>query len=336
MALHAVDDLSDAFTATRSFLFPFDWGRWLRLALISLFVAGGSGGGSPPNVFQYTGGAPGQMTPGYQTGIPDLGPILQQNLGVVVLLGGLVVLVSLALAWLSATFEFTLLESIRSDSVVIRRYVDEFSGLGTRLFAFRFVFGLVLLLLVGGLALAIIGPVIMGASRNFLFAFVILTPVFLVIGVVAGVIYVLTTAFVAPIMLLENRGVLSGWRRFWTTFKAEWTQFLVYLLVGLFVMIAVGIGVGIATAIIGVVLAIPFALVFFGLVTTGGGGVIGPLALLAVGIPLGLIFLVLMAFVQVPVQVYLRYWALLVLGDVDSDLDLIPEQRDRIRSGQEA
>jgi hypothetical protein len=71
-------------------------------------------------------------------------------------------------------------------------------------------------------------------------------------------------------------------------------------------------------------------------VAGGGGGVLGPLALLVVGIPLALIFIVMMAFVQVPVQVYLRYWALLVLGDVDSALDLIPEQREAVRSGEEA
>jgi hypothetical protein len=36
--------------------------------------------------------------------------------------------------------------------------------------------------------------------------------------------------------------------------------------------------------------------------------------------------------VQVPVHTYLRYYALLVLGDVEPDLDLVPDQRAAIRA----
>lgn len=329
MALHAVDDLSDALAGTREFLFPFSWGRWLRLAFISLFVAGGSGGGTPPNSFQYTMEAPSAVGPQFPTRLPALEPIVQQNLALIVILVGLVFFVSLVLAWLASTLEFALLESLRSDAVHVRQYVSDFTGLGTRLFAFRLVFGLGLLLFFGGLVLAVVGPAILYGSTTPLYLLLVLAPVFFVVGVVATVVYVLTTAFVAPIMLLEDRGVISAWRRFWRTLKAEWMQFLVYLLVGLFVMIAIGIGIGIVSAIVGFVVAIPFGVVFF-LFFVGGGGV-NPLALAILGIPLALLFFVAMAFVQVPVQVYLRYWALLVLGDVDSDLDLIPEQRSAIR-----
>jgi hypothetical protein len=336
MALHAVDDLSDAVTATREFLFPFTWGRWLRLALISLFVAGGSGGGSPPNMFQYTMGGPGPAGTGYHPGFSDIGTVLQQHLGVLVLIGGLVFLLTLVLGWLASTLEFALLESLRQDSVTIRRYIRQFSGLGTRLFAFRLVFGLGVFLVIGAIALAIIWPVLMGVGRNFLFLLVFLAPVFLIIGLMAAIIYVLTTAFVVPIMLLEDRGVLSAWRRFWPTLTGDWKQILVFLLVGMFVMMVIGIAVGIVAAIAGILLAIPFGLFFYLFVVGGAGGIIGPIVLLLLAVPLALVFFVLMAFVQVPVQVYLRYWALLVLGDVNATFDLIPAQRTQIRSGGEA
>jgi hypothetical protein len=39
------------------------------------------------------------------------------------------------------------------------------------------------------------------------------------------------------------------------------------------------------------------------------------------------------ALVQVPVVTYFRYYALLVLGDTDADLDLIPERRRAVRAG---
>jgi hypothetical protein len=159
---------------------------------------------------------------------------------------------------------------------------------------------------------------------------VVLAPVFFIFGLIASIVYVLTTAFVAPVMLLEDRGVLSAWRRFWGTFKRDWEQFLVFLLIGLFVLIVFGIILGIVTAILTVVVAIPFA-ILFAVVFVATGGVFNPIWIAVFGIPLFVIILVVGAFVQVPFQTYLRYWALLVLGDVDPELDLIPDQRAAVR-----
>lgn len=325
MALHAIDDLSEALTTTRRFLFPFTWGRWLRLAFISLFVAGGSGGGSPPNSLQYT--MEGPVLDGH--GAPNLGPFFGQHLALIVGIVAVLLVLGLVLAWVAATLEFALLESLRSDAVHVREYLGAYSGLGLRLFAFRILFGLALVLSIGGLALAVVGPVLLGADQRVLFAFVLLVPVFLVIGLIGAVVYVFTTAFVVPIMVLEDRGVISAWKRFWTTLRSNWTQFLAFLVVGLFVMIAIGIAVGILAAIVGVIVAIPLAAVAYVFFASPGTVTLLPIAL--VGIPLAIVFFVAMAFVQVPVQVYLRYWALLVLGDVDEDLDLIPDQRAAVR-----
>lgn len=336
MALHAVDDLSDAYRATRSFLLPFEWGRWLRLAVLSLFVAGGSGGGTPPSGSQFSmdaGTAP--FGPDFQAGMERIGEALQANLAWIVGLIVLIVLISLVFAWLASTFEFAFFESLRRDEVHVRQYVSEFSGKGTRLFAFRLFFGLGIAVLIGGFALLAVFPFLAGGVGATPIVFLILlAPVFFVLGILGSIVYVFTTAFVVPIMLLEDRGVLSAWGRFWGTFKREWTQFLVFLLVGLFVMIVFGILLGIATAIFAVVVAIPFAILaaalFFGV-----GATFTPVWIAIFGVPFLLILLVVGALVQVPVQTYLRYWALLVLGDVDEDLDLIPDQRAAVRGETE-
>jgi hypothetical protein len=327
MALHAVDDLSDAYRATRLFLLPVEWGRWLRLALLSLFVAGSSGGGAPTSGFQGPLGSSPEPTPGDST---ELGPALDQltatladNLVFIVGIIAIGFLVALALQWLAATFEFTFLESLRTDSVHVREYTKVNSGPGTRLFAFRVLFGLGTLLLFGGLLLLVLGPVLTGvAPAGPLLLLVFLIPVFIVFGIVGSAVYVLTTAFVAPIMLLEDRGVLSAWKRFWGVFKSAWTDFLVYLLVGLFLMIAIGIIVGIVMAVIGVAIALPVIVVLL---------VLGPLWAAVVAIPAALLAIVAWALVQVPVQTYLRHWSLLVLGDVEPELDLIPDRRAEIR-----
>lgn len=334
MALHAVDDLSDAYRASRRFLLPFEWGRWLRLAVISLFVAGGSGGGGagapPTNGFQYTMDGTGAFGPGFQAGMDRLGHLLEANLGLIIALVAAGILLALVLSWLASVFEFAFLDSIRSEEVHVRRYVSENTGPGTRLFAFRVLFGLGLAVLFGGLALLVIAPLAYGAAVAPLAALLLLAPVLFLVGLLSAIVYVLTTAFVAPIMLHEDRGVLSAWRRFWGTLAGDWEQFLVFLLVGVFVMIVFGILLGIVTAILAVVVAIPFAIVF-GLLFISTGGILAPWLLVVVGVPFGLVLLLVGAFVQVPLQTYLRYWALLILGDVDEELDLIPDQRAAMR-----
>ena len=333
MALHAVDDLTDAFEATRSFLLPFEFGRWVRLALLSLFVAGSGGGGgmTPQSPMQYTfdgTGTPG--TPSFGGLGAELTRFLEANLWPLVGIGLVLILIGLVVAWLASIFEFSYLESLRADAVHVRDYYSQFRGLGTRLFAFRLIFGLLSAVVVGGIALLAIGPALLGFGTSSLFVLVLLFPLFFLVGLLAGIVYVFTTAFVVPIMLLEDRGVISGWRRLWGVMGGNWAQFAVFVLVGLFVMIGVGILVGIVTAILGVVVAIPFALVFFLALMTGIPA-LNVAVLVILGIPFALVMLAVVGFVQVPVQTYLRYWALLVLGDVEPDLDLIPEQRQAIR-----
>ena len=325
MALHAVDDLSDAYRATRSFLLPLEWGRWLRLALLSLFVAGSGGGGGGAGS-SWTG-TPSTQPPGTGpdpgTAIDELGAMIAQHLWLIVGVGAAVLLLALVLQWFAAAFEFTFLESLRTDAVHVRQYTSEYAGLGTRLFAFRLVFGLLTLVAVGGLLLLVVAPIVLGvAPAGPLLLGVFLLPVLFVLGIVGSVAYVFTTAFVAPIMLLEDRGVISAWKRFWGVFKSGWQDFLVYVLVGLFLMIAIGIVVGIVMAVIGVALVLPALAVFLAL---------GPIAAVLLAVPLVLVGIVATALVQVPVQTYLRHWSLLVLGDVEPDLDLIPDRRAAVR-----
>ncbi len=327
MVLHAVDNLSDAYRATRSFLFPLEWGRWLRLALLSLFVAGSSGGGAPTSGFQGPLGTSPDLTPGAGTDfgafIDQLGATLAANIWLIVSFVAIGFLIALILQWLAAAFEFTFLESLRTDEVHVRQYTSTHTGPGTRLFAFRVLFGLAMLFVFGGLLLLVLYPVLVGVSPAApLLLLLFLVPLFFVLGIVTSVVYVFTTAFVAPIMLIEDRGVLSAWRRFWGVFKSAWQDFLVFVLVGIFLMIAIGIVVGIVMAVIGIGVALPV------IVALLAGG---PVWAVLLGIPAAILAVVAWAMIQVPVQTYLRHWSLLVLGDVEPELDLIPERRAAIR-----
>ncbi|MFB6094705.1 MAG: hypothetical protein ABEJ77_07160 [Halanaeroarchaeum sp.] len=330
MALHAVDDLTDAFAATRSFLLPVDLGRWLRLAVLSLFVAGtGGGGGSVPQFTFSQGSMP--LGPDVGHGAPSLGQFLSANLLSILVLVLAVFLLGLAFTWLGSVFEFAFLESLRSEAVHVRAYTREYARPGTRLFAFRLVFGLLSAVVMGAVLLLAMGPLLLGWGPGSLVLLVLAVPVLVVVGILAAIAYVFTTAFVVPIMLAEDRGVLAGWRRLLSLIRSDWTQFAAFALVGLLLTIAIGILVGIASAIVGVVIAIPFALLAFG-VLAAGIPLFNLVVVAVLAIPLLALLAVAVAVVQVPVQTYLRYWALLVLGDVDSSLDVIPDQRDAVRA----
>ncbi|WP_254829945.1 DUF7544 domain-containing protein [Haloglomus salinum] len=332
MALHALDDLEDALAATRSFLTPIEPRTWLKLALIAFFV--GVPGANFPG-FQASGGGNGGgefVPPGTISNV-DVGPQLWLVVGAVV---AAVLLLGLALLFVSSVMEFVLVDTVRSETVAIRRYWSDRWRQGARLFGFRLVLGVVVLgsflLVIGPVVLSAldIGPASIGVSLALL---VLLVPVFLVLALAAALVNAFTTAFVVPIMLLEDRGVVAGWRRLWPSVRSEWKQYLAYAVVGFLLSATGGVLVGIAVLLAALVLLIPFGILF-----AIGFGVflVVPPAGIAVFAVVGLLFalavLTAVALAQVPVVTYLRYYSLLILGDIEPDLDVIPDQRAAVRA----
>jgi ABC-type antimicrobial peptide transport system permease subunit len=161
--------------------------------------------------------------------------------------------------------------------------------------------------------------------------------VFVVVSVISGLVGGFTTMFVVPVMIAEDRGLVSAWRRFWPTLIGQWKQYAVYAVLSFVLQLVAGILASIVTVLAAVAIGIPLGVV--GLVGVGllsasqlaGWAVIGLAAavfVLAV-IAIGLV-------VAVPIQTYLRYYALLVLGDTETDFDLIPERRRTIRTDADA
>ncbi len=133
--MDAVDDLSDAIDATRELLVPVQVGLWLKLAIVVFFIGGGLG---------MSGGVP----------AGDVGPVADETTvqtpideipdEVIALAAGLVA-IALVL-WLiysviSAIMEFVFIESLRSRTVQVRRYMGQNIWRGLRLLGFRFVVG---------------------------------------------------------------------------------------------------------------------------------------------------------------------------------------------------
>ncbi|MFB6160517.1 MAG: hypothetical protein ABEJ61_04990 [Haloferacaceae archaeon] len=311
MTLYAVDDVDDAVAATRSFLWPVDRGRWVRLAVVVFFVDGG--GGVP---FQFTGGAPGGAEPSPPGGpgvpaapdaVPSVGGADLADLAVVAALVALVGLVLLGFLLVGSVMEFVLVESLRREAVTIRRYWRERWRQGVRLFAVRLVLGVLVLGVVGLLLAAALAPLLLGTGAFSLVALLVAVPV-VVVAVAIGLVDGFTTMFVVPVMVVEDRGVLAAWRRFWPTATGQWKQYAAYAVGGVVLQAAAGIAAGVVTLLAAAVLAVPFGVValvgvgLLGVLSVAGWAVIALAALL-----FGLGTAVVALLVAVPVQTFLRY-----------------------------
>lgn len=348
MSLRAIDALTDALEATKRLLLPFDRATWFRLAVVMFFVAGGGGLGFPgvpggggdggagtgPDAAPGGNGTAGNATANATA--PSIEPTteLYAFLGAIVLV---VVLFVLALAVVSAIMEFVYVESLASREVRLREPFRSSWRQGVRLFGFRIslsalVFGTALVAgLLTGLLLGGWPPTEWGAPAA-LGVVVVAVAVAVPLGLLQQVVVGFTNQFVVPIMHLESRGVLSAWRRFLPTLRSEPVEYLVYLVVS----VVLGWGFNTVGSLVGLLAAIVllFPFLVLGALPVLFAALLGPVGLAVV--PLVLLYVIVLfvagLLVQVPFRTYLRYYALLLLGDIDPELDLIPDLRSEIRA----
>ncbi|MFC7232801.1 hypothetical protein ACFQMM_18250 [Saliphagus sp. GCM10025308] len=334
--MHAIDNLGDAIDVTRDRLTPIDAGTWIKLALVLFFIGGATFGG-PGAPSTGTDTAPEETTDidsladleaEYESQVTD-GPPFETVLYAVAAL-----IVGLFLLWLlyvlvGSIMEFVFIESLRTDAVQVRRYTRSHLGDGLRLFGFR----LALLLAV---LVPLLVPIwyVVASATEFSAGLAALGALYVFGAIVLGLAYALvnrfTTIFVTQIMVLEDRGVLSGWSRFLPTLRSNLAEYAVYVILVWILQLVVSFGYGILAAIVAVVVAIPFVVVGAIFVVVGGPAIY----LAAVVAAVGLLCIFLAALLlRVPIDSYFRYYGFLLLGDTSPDLDLIPERRNAVRTG---
>lgn len=342
MSLSALRSVGDAIDATRSFMLPVSVREWAVLAAVVLFM-GTPGTPVPanpqffdPNLWR----GPRQTVGGEGLIDGDLVDVLGFEVfepttwpgWLVALLVGLVVL-WIAYQVLGVLLRFVLVEALARDETRLVADSRANAGNAGRIVAFRLGVALVATPVVLLLLLAVTpgGPVSVGG-----WAAGTVGALAAGIGVLAWLVDAVTLQFVVPTMLRTGDGVLGAWRRFGSVLVAEWREYVAFALV----RIALGVGVGIGAAVaVGVALLLGVVVVgtIGAIVVVAAGGLngLGGLGAAALGV-LTLLFLVyaIAAYgaVAVPFQVYLWTYALFVLGDTDSELDLIPEFREAARS----
>lgn len=293
----AVSEIGDAIDHASRFLWPFNRGVWLRLALISFFVGGSS-------FF------PGQYQWFFQNDLPT---------GVI---ATAFIAITTAYVLLFAVFQFVFVESIRSGTVAIRPYFRRWFSKGTRLFIFHFGLQILTMAIIALLVAIFFLPLLISGEVRWNTAIEsLVVPIFFIV-IIAGIIALLTIDFVVPIMVKEDMGVLDGWRRFGGILHREWREVAVYTMLKLILVIGVAILLIILTLISLFIIALPF--VGIGLLLSALTGAPGYTLLPILLIPFLLIAIPVALLIRVPFEAFLRYYSLLVIGRIAPEYALVP------------
>jgi hypothetical protein len=359
MSWHAVDAVDDAVDATRRFLFPFSLVRWTKLGFLVLLMGGGGGASANASVSAVSDagvispGETGSVSTGADLGSAGIDPrsvtpgqlVETIDPGVLAVLAVGIVLLVAAFSVVSLSLRLVFYDALRTNEVRIRQPFRSRLRQSLGLFLFTAVLSagamapLALAVLVASAANAPIGvgPIDSVAGSIGSLA----TGPVIVLGFVGAAFVAIaalalrfTYEFVVPTIVIEETGVLGGWRRFWRTLRTGWTEFVVYLVVHVIVSVGLSVVEGIAAvlafALVGtvaglVLLAVAAALGGLGALvgTTAGTAALAVVVIVAVASLIGLVLPV-----RVVTSSYRIAYEVSTLGGIDGDLALLHRDLD--------
>ena len=309
MTWYALRAVGEAATATRRLLAGASLPTWGRLAVLVLFA----GGLTTPLMIDFNRG------PDLLDGAAGIDPA-----SMALLVAGVAV-VGVAALLAGSVAEFVLLDALRGEPIELSTSGRRRWHAGVRLFAFR-------LAVLAPPALVLPAAVRAGGLRP-----AVLVPSALLAGAVLAFDR-LTVAFVVPVMVVDGRSPSSGWRAFLPTLRAQWRQYVAYLLVAGALGSAVAVLGGLLAALVATAFLVPFsafgAVVVAALVERGlSAATVGRVVAVALAAPYLLAVLGTILLVHVVPVAYLRYVTLFVLGDTNDRYDPIPGVRAAVRRG---
>jgi hypothetical protein len=269
MAL-AVDTVGPAFDATKKVFIPIRRKFWFKLGLVYLFAAKGSSGGGNSNF----------NAPGNGADFTDVFAFLRKYL--VFIIGGIIGLVILGWLWsiVAWSLTFVFMHSVMTGEVRIREGLKNFIGRGFSYFLFRFVWGLLhlVILVLAGL------PLIMTVVNNwgnlswsmFSIPYLIIYGLFVIAYLILiwGILMFIFENFVFTDMYMNNVKAWRSFKRMLRLIRKEIKEVLIYFLM----RFALRILIIMAGMIIVLVTLIPLAIVaipiIFGFIAVFTGGTI--------------------------------------------------------------
>ena len=274
--ISVLEPIGAAFDKTKEILFqPFDIGRWFTIGFCAWLATLGNGGGF--NGPGGGGGSPGSHgggpAPDFQQEINHIKEGFLENLHIIIpaaiSIFAIILIIGALFIWLKSRGQFMFLHCVARNVAEVKNPWASYSTEGNSLFKFKLI--LWLAGMVAGLVCAvsmILLLIPMFESDFKMLAFAQILPVIflgiglIMIGIVSGIISVLTKDFVVPIMYIHHCRVMDGWRIFWRLCSDNFGKFFLFLLFLLVVGIAIGMIVMVAVLVTcccaACIMAIPF------------------------------------------------------------------------------
>jgi hypothetical protein len=320
---YAIDIISESFNKTKSLFLPVRPGYWIRMGFISMFSMSNYGGSGS------TGGTGGgrEQLPGFSFSQA----VTQFNVSALEFLAryGLFIgiamiffyLISLVFTFISSVFSFMFIEGVAKKEIRIKRSFVKNVHSGLSLFYFRFVLGIVSLIVLS----LIFAPLLYSFFTNNLVNFNLWLLIPIIISLIlyvflVSIVLFLVYDFVLPIMYFRKLSFGKAWRRFVKFGKLNKLEIFVYWIIKL--VLSIGAGV------ISLLLLIP---VFIGIVILGLIGLMlffvfqllaGQTAAIIIVAPYALIslaFLVVMtATIFVPIPAFFRIYSIEMVKKLDT------------------
>ena len=329
----AVDAISPAMERTKRQLFmPFRFWHWTRLAVVAMStgeLTGGGGGGwsSLGNLRLPTHDTSGKTVGDTALLANSLAPHWMEFLPWIVASMAVLFALFLVFIYVSCVFRFILFDSVLNDRCELGKGWRRWQPQGSSYFLWTIGFGLagflVMVALIGGplyltwlagifaepgnhIALLVVGGVLL-----FLLALCLI--------LVSAIGSVFAKDFVIPVMALENRGVLYGWRQVLPMLSAEKGAYALYLLMKIVLALASAILFGIIDVFVLFLLIIPvgIAAVIVVLVASAAGLSWNTLTICATVVAGGGVLMLLifvMSIVSTPVMVFFQAYSLQFFG----------------------
>jgi hypothetical protein len=348
--ISASEAISPALERTKQICFrPFKFGRWLKLAVVTLFtgevattscnfgVPGNTSGGTSGPVYTPPPGMGGIL------GVLHAIPVILLALVFIALIGVFV----LVMSYLWCQFRLTLIDTVLTGECRIRESWEKYGQAGMRLFGFYLLSSMLMVACaIGLLVFPLLSAARAGVFRNssgglaYLFgAGAILLLMFVVVAVLFWIVIVLLKDFVAPVLALEDLTIGEAWGRVQAIASADPGAFVVYILLKIVLAIASGIIFGILFFVIFLAILIPVIIIavaigvsfkgqlqtlgaFFSALTAAKIAFIATAVVVCIGA-----VAYLLAFISVPAAIFFESYALYFLGSRYEPLRalLIPE-----------
>ena len=346
MNWHAVDAVDDAVETTRRFLFPFTLIRWAKLALLVLLMGGGVSTNAPlPIVPEADSAVVGGFGPVADGFLDDAG-VIGGSVGAVVTDGGLLTAIIVSLVLVAAVFSvFSLsLRLVFYDALhksEIRLWRPFISRLRQALGLFA-VLTTISIAVTIPVAFAALGAVASESPLGWSLLDSLLSAVtslstgpaialglagtgFTLLGIL---LLRLTYEFVIPTMIVEESGVIAGWKRVWNPLYGNRADVALYLLVHFVIGIGISIFEGFAVVFVGTLVFVVAGVVLLVVagVLGGIGSLIGTTAGMAsvgaVVVVALLAFLLLFLPIRILTRSYLISYEVSVLERLDPSITL--------------